>query len=191
MLWRNFQSPESGAKFQREVPLVLKVPEFPYNTVHVGQVERSYHAKTSPIRSTVSREHRLVIDRQTRTHGHSYYPRYSIASSGCTYQFDGKSCMQNSGRIYYWAMRSPIFGLACHVTHAVSGLANLQTERQRIVIVIVSICKWNCGWTVEPEFYGSSLDVSLAHSVTLCAVYVVKRCQSEISRAMPTLSMES
>ena len=31
--WRNFLSPEFGAKFQREVPLFLKVPKFPYNTV--------------------------------------------------------------------------------------------------------------------------------------------------------------
>ena len=32
MLWRNFLRPEFGAKFQTEVPLFLKVPEFPYNT---------------------------------------------------------------------------------------------------------------------------------------------------------------
>jgi len=32
---QNFLSPEFGAKFQREVglPLLLEVPEFPYNTV--------------------------------------------------------------------------------------------------------------------------------------------------------------
>ena len=29
MIWRNFQSPEFEAKFQREVHLFLKVPEFP------------------------------------------------------------------------------------------------------------------------------------------------------------------
>ena len=33
MLWRNFLSPEFGAKFQREVPLFLKVPEFHYKGV--------------------------------------------------------------------------------------------------------------------------------------------------------------
>ena len=33
MLWQNFRSPEFGPKFQREVSLFLKVPEFPYNTV--------------------------------------------------------------------------------------------------------------------------------------------------------------
>jgi len=33
MLWWNFISPEFGVKSQREVPLFLKVPEFPYNTV--------------------------------------------------------------------------------------------------------------------------------------------------------------
>ena len=31
--WRNFLSPEFGTKFQRKVPFVLAVPEFPYNIV--------------------------------------------------------------------------------------------------------------------------------------------------------------
>jgi len=73
----------------------------------------------------------------------------------------GKAACKNSGRIYYWAMHSIIFGFACHVTHAVSGLANLQTERQRIVIKrnLAVLCRWKCGWT------NWRLDVSLAHSV--------------------------
>jgi len=33
MPWQNYLSPEFGAKFQRDVPLFLKVPEFPQNTV--------------------------------------------------------------------------------------------------------------------------------------------------------------
>ena len=33
MSWRNILSPEFGAKFQREVPLFLKIHEFSYNTV--------------------------------------------------------------------------------------------------------------------------------------------------------------
>ena len=33
MPWRNFLSPEFGAKYQSEVPLFLKISEFPYCTV--------------------------------------------------------------------------------------------------------------------------------------------------------------
>jgi len=46
-------------KFQQEVPLFLKVPEIPYNTVQERWKEATM-PKTSPIRSTVSTEHRLV-----------------------------------------------------------------------------------------------------------------------------------
>jgi len=34
ILWQKFLIPEFGAKFQKEVStLILKLPEFPYNTV--------------------------------------------------------------------------------------------------------------------------------------------------------------
>jgi len=66
MLWRNFLCPEFGAKFQREVPLFLKLPEFLYNTVWDRWKEAPV-PKTIPIRSTASIEHRIVIDRQTDT----------------------------------------------------------------------------------------------------------------------------
>ena len=58
MPWQIFLSPEFGAKFQREVPLILKVHEFPYNTVS----NEAPVPKTSPIRSSVSIELRLVTD---------------------------------------------------------------------------------------------------------------------------------
>jgi len=44
-----------------EVPLFLKVHEFPYNTV-LDSSKEVLVPKTSPIRSTVSIEHRLVTD---------------------------------------------------------------------------------------------------------------------------------
>jgi len=69
MLWQNFLSPELGAKVQREVPLFLKVPEFPYNAVQDMWKEAPV-PKTSPIHSTVSTEHRLVTDTDRRTEGY-------------------------------------------------------------------------------------------------------------------------
>jgi len=66
MLWRNW------AKFQREVPLFLKVLEFRYNT---DMSKEAPALKTSSIRSAISIEHRLVTDthrdRLAETQGHS------------------------------------------------------------------------------------------------------------------------
>ena len=47
--WRNFQSPESGIKFQREVPLFLEIPKFPHNTVW-DRWKEAYVLKTNSIR---------------------------------------------------------------------------------------------------------------------------------------------
>ena len=41
MLWRNFLSPEFGAKFQRGVPLFLKVPEFHYKRRGAARAQSS------------------------------------------------------------------------------------------------------------------------------------------------------
>jgi len=82
-----FLSPEFGAKFQREVPLFLKVPELyvPYNTV-LDRWKEAPMPKNSQIRSTVSIEHRLVTDtdRQADRHRHGTIAstRASIASRG-------------------------------------------------------------------------------------------------------------
>jgi len=38
--------PDFRTKFQREVPLLLEITEFPFNTVYIGPVEKSSHAKT-------------------------------------------------------------------------------------------------------------------------------------------------
>jgi len=67
MLWRKFLGSEFGLKFQEEVPLFLKAPEFPYNTMYDRSKEDSI-PKNSPVRSAVSIEHKLVTDRQTDTH---------------------------------------------------------------------------------------------------------------------------
>ena len=47
--------------------LILKVNEFPYNAVYDGSKEAPM-PKTSPIRSSVSIEHRLVTDTDTDRH---------------------------------------------------------------------------------------------------------------------------
>ena len=47
--------------------LILKVNEFPYNVVYDGSKEAPM-PKTSPIRSPVSIEHRLVTDTDTDRH---------------------------------------------------------------------------------------------------------------------------
>jgi len=67
MLWRNFLSPEFEAIKVPKVPLSLKVPEFPYNTVS----NKAPVPKNSPIRLPVSIEHRLVTDTNRQTQGHS------------------------------------------------------------------------------------------------------------------------
>ena len=65
-----FLSQEFGAKFLREVPLFLKVPEFRYKSA--GSVEGSSHAKNQ-LCSAISVEHGLVTDRHRyrQTQGHS------------------------------------------------------------------------------------------------------------------------
>jgi len=40
----NFISPEFWTKFQKEVPLFLKIPEFPTNTVQ-DKWKKTFHAK--------------------------------------------------------------------------------------------------------------------------------------------------
>jgi len=78
----NFQSPEFGTKFQREVPLFLELTEFPFDTVQDGWKE-AHMPKTSSIRLTVLVELRLVTDGQTDT-GPWLVPHYRgcIASRG-------------------------------------------------------------------------------------------------------------
>ena len=55
------------AKSQREVPLFLDLPEFPYSTAQDRSIEASV-PKMSSIRSTVSTQYRRVTKRQTHTH---------------------------------------------------------------------------------------------------------------------------
>ena len=62
---KNQLSSELEIKFQREVTLCLKVPEFPYNTMY----DKPSIAMYRSIHSAVSTEHQLVTDR--RTTGHS------------------------------------------------------------------------------------------------------------------------
>jgi len=59
--WRNFLGPEFGIKLQREVPLLLEIPEFPYNTVY-RICGINFYAKTSSIglRPVVSIQYRLA-----------------------------------------------------------------------------------------------------------------------------------
>jgi len=56
--------PEFGTKFQREVPLFLEMPEFPYNTVYDIWKKVSV-LKTSSILPVVSVQYRLVTDGRT------------------------------------------------------------------------------------------------------------------------------
>ena len=62
--WWNFPSPEFGAKFQREVPWFLEIPEFPFNKhTRIGQMKLP--CKKNPALSVVSMLYQLVADRQT------------------------------------------------------------------------------------------------------------------------------
>ena len=72
---QSFLSPEFGTELQREVPLFLYIPEFPYNTV-CDRSKEAHMPQTSSICPSISIEHRLVTDRQTQTQGHSWYLRY-------------------------------------------------------------------------------------------------------------------
>ena len=69
MPWRNSLSPEFRTKFQREVPLLFEITEFPFNTVQDVWKE-AHMPKTSSIYSAVSIEHQLVTDTDTDRHGH-------------------------------------------------------------------------------------------------------------------------
>ena len=67
MPWRNFLSPEFGAKFQREVPLFLKAP-INFLTIECRTGRRKLPCnKTSAICPSISIENRPVTDRQTDT----------------------------------------------------------------------------------------------------------------------------
>ena len=67
-----FLSLEFGAKFQTEVPLFLKIPEFHYNTVWARWKEASVPTKPSSISPGVLIQYRLVTDRRRdgQTEGH-------------------------------------------------------------------------------------------------------------------------
>ena len=54
-------SPEFGTKSQREVPLFLELPEFPYNAMQDKSKEASM-PKISSIHLAILLEHRLVTD---------------------------------------------------------------------------------------------------------------------------------
>jgi len=77
--WRNFVSPEFGAKFQRDAPLFLEVLKFPYNADY-GSHE-AVMPKTSFLRLVVSIQYRLVTDGQTdgRTHDDGIHVYRAIA----------------------------------------------------------------------------------------------------------------
>ena len=85
--WRNFLSPEFGAKFQREVLLVLEVyPNFIIAQFRINQRKLPCPKKTSSIRLVVSIQYRLVTDRQRDRqmdgHTHDSISCASIASRG-------------------------------------------------------------------------------------------------------------
>ena len=83
--WWNFLSPEFGAKFQREVPWFLEIPEFPYNKhTRIGQMK--LHAKKTRLYplfrcyTSLWRTDRLTDGRTDRYTTTAY--RISIASRG-------------------------------------------------------------------------------------------------------------
>jgi len=59
LLWRN--CPEFGTKFQRKVPLFLKIPEFPCNTVY-NRWKEVFVPKTSSIRPVVFIQQRPMVE---------------------------------------------------------------------------------------------------------------------------------
>jgi len=62
-----FLSPEFGEKFQREVPLFLKIPEFPY--CGTGRLERNSPAQNQP--NSFNRFDSTPTCDIHKTHGHS------------------------------------------------------------------------------------------------------------------------
>jgi len=63
---QNLLSPEFGTKVQRQVPLILEIPEFPFNTVQDGW-------KKAPMPKPSRRFDRTPIcDRQTQTDGQTH-----------------------------------------------------------------------------------------------------------------------
>jgi len=83
MPWRNFRSPEFRKKFQREVPLFLKVPEFPYK-----RLCRKKHPCQEQIKPSIPFDRTPTCNRQTakdrHRHGHRAIAstRASITSRG-------------------------------------------------------------------------------------------------------------
>ena len=65
--WRNFPEYRVRDKVQREVPLFLEIPEFPYNTL-VYRWQEAPVPITSSIRSVYRHKYR-----QTHTLGHTWY----------------------------------------------------------------------------------------------------------------------
>ena len=63
---------EFGTKFQKEVPLFLEIPAFPFNTVQDRWQEASTR-KPSSICPVVSIQYQTVTDRQTDIHNDSIY----------------------------------------------------------------------------------------------------------------------
>jgi len=57
---------QSLPKFQREAPLFLEIPEFPFNTIQ-DNLRVASVPKSRSIRSTVSIQYRLVTDGRTNT----------------------------------------------------------------------------------------------------------------------------
>jgi len=79
VLWRNFLSPEFGAKFQRGVHALLKVG-LPEHSVVL--VERSSHPKNQPDSFIRFDRTPIVTDTETRRHRAIYSTGASIASRG-------------------------------------------------------------------------------------------------------------
>ena len=69
------------ARFLREVPSFLEIPEFLYITVYYGWGEPLCRKPAGSIRSAISTERRLVTDSQTDT-GPRHIPRCAYASRG-------------------------------------------------------------------------------------------------------------
>jgi len=86
--WRNFQSPEFGTKFQREVPLFLEVTKFPYNQCGIG--EGSLCDKNQLDLSVISIQYRLVVDtwRQHILRWHSVARQKSTQITHCPISTD-------------------------------------------------------------------------------------------------------
>ena len=67
LLWRNFLSPESWTKSQKDVPWFLEIPKFTYNTGW-DKWKGASMPRTSSVRPVVSIQYRLVTEGRTDRH---------------------------------------------------------------------------------------------------------------------------